>query len=289
MEALALIIGAVAIVVFIVRAIWKSRQPSNPAGAPESSVVFKIGQDHVVRRARRNSDDRPGNSVLEKHSRWIEDRWTRALAAKESGAEAVEFPAWYFDDATDRQMDRLARMGIGLKRGNLFKGQASDLIGLEEAASDEQFAMLKFFGMPTRDTNETLAKAAITRLMADEQNRTRWEKRMASKEQRDCITFFGADVPKGITHIAAQALIDELSEANPGREGEWSNLADILDAFSDCDFREMVEITKPSRDVIQEAMDELLAEGRTLRALDAEAVAERIIGKHPNLHRVYDD
>jgi len=285
MGALVLVIALGVIAILVVRA-FSQRGRSHVPPTPEVPGLRVTFGTHLERVAGGPAWSGP---LWDKHRAWLMERWNRARTTKESGGRSREFPAWYFDESTDRQIDRLARSGLKLKREGLLKGEASGLIGLMEEPSDEDIEVLKFFKSATRDMNQTTARAEVAHLIADPQNKHRWETRPASKEQRDCIKFFATEVPKDMTHVDADALIDELSEANPDRASEWSNLIDIFWEFSDPDFRETVEIKRPSRQLIQQAIDELIAEGKSLATLEAEAVADRIISKQPDLHHSYDN
>jgi hypothetical protein len=65
---------------------------------------------------------------------------------------------------------------------------------------------------------------------------------------------------------------------------------DIIDQFNDRDYREMVSIKRPSAKALREAIEQLCAEGATLRELsdDPDVVAERLIQMLPDLEHHYD-
>jgi hypothetical protein len=226
-------------------------------------------------------------SVLKSHMGWLEERWKRAVTVQESGVESGEFAPWYFEEVTDKQRRRLDKMGVAHRKLTLTKGQASDLIGLGEPAEEHDLAVMKFFKVSTKGANQTTARAEVARLFASQVNRERWKHRPATRESKECLRFLGEKVASGLLEKDAETLIADLFEQHPDKEEEWDSLVCIFDEFDDADFREDTEIKKPSRKVIQEAIDALQAQGQTLEDLagDPEVVAEEITKAHPGLHR----
>src|SRR5690606_18078356 len=152
---------------------------------------------------------------------------------RQTGAKSDLLPSWWFDEVTERQLDRLRRMGISAKP--MTKGQASDLIGLMEEPDDYALEVLRFFKVPTRGMNQTRAGAEVARIFRDPESRERWKNREATAEQKECLRFFRKKVPKGLTHEEAAKLIAELGEQHPELAEDWYNFQSIIAEFNDKD------------------------------------------------------
>ena len=72
---------------------------------------------------------------------WLKERWDRVQHEKDSGVLRT-VSQWYFDEATERQLSRLKRIGLKLNTEQITKGQASDIIGLFEPLEQRDAAIL---------------------------------------------------------------------------------------------------------------------------------------------------
>jgi hypothetical protein len=218
---------------------------------------------------------------------WLEERWALTASHRQSGNRSM-FPDWYYDEVTDRQLKRLGELGIKPNR-KITKGQASDLIGMNEPAEDESFAILDFFKQPTKGMNQTRARHEVALLFQDQKNAEVWEQRPPSQQQKEFFKFFGIKVEKGITAVQASKLISEfeseLAEREDPKLDEWEALEAVIEELSDPVVRADYEINKPSRSLIKSALDELKKEGKSFResADSIGLVAEKLIELKPDL------
>jgi len=106
-------------------------------------------------------------SILEANDEWLRERWRMADAEKAAG-NLQHFPKWYFDEATERQRNRLSDEGVSIGR-SAAKGQHSDVIGLFEEPDSEDVEKLKFFGVTLKGPllNQTRARHEVAKLHAD--------------------------------------------------------------------------------------------------------------------------
>jgi hypothetical protein len=79
--------------------------------------------------------------VLNENIDWLQERWKRAEQEQRLGSYKT-FPRWYFETATDDQIDQIGKMGLDANGLNLSNGQASDIIGLFESADEKDLALL---------------------------------------------------------------------------------------------------------------------------------------------------
>ena len=114
---------------------------------------------------------------------WLRDRWKLAKEQEESGSHDGMFPDWYFDQATESQLDRLDLLDVLCDRSALTKGQASDLIGMFEPPGSGEVAILEFFGVSTQGWKRTRVRHEIAKIFRDPANIKAWEERPAAAGQ----------------------------------------------------------------------------------------------------------
>lgn len=121
-------------------------------------------------------------TTFEHNKVWLHERLGRAEQAKASG-KLGEFPRWYFDSATQPQLEHLTRMHVKVTDTELTKGSASDLIGIFEPMDEGDAEVLRFFHVDVspEQRNETRGRMEVARIFADPLNRTKWEERATSK------------------------------------------------------------------------------------------------------------
>ena len=136
---------------------------------------------------------------------------------------------WRQDLATDRQKRRMKEEGIRFKR-SITKGEASDLIGETESASEYDIAILKYFRIPgAAKMSETAAKRMVADLFSDPANETKWENRGADAEQKAIYKFFHLPIQSGLKHKNAAAVIGNLFEDEEKEEAWFSHLDGIAE------------------------------------------------------------
>jgi len=214
--------------------------------------------------------------------------WVRAEQERDSGGLKT-FPKWFFDDPTERQLERLKTEGVKVSGKGMTKGVASDLIGLHLPPEEEDEAILKFFKVSSKGMNQTLARYEIAKLMADPANAAAWEARPADLMQKECLKFFGLPVARGLSSTDAAKLIDdhraELEKTGGTRADEWDAFESLVDDLSDKETREDAGIKQPPLSVIRQAFDALLASGTPAGDIDADTAAEKILELKPELTR----
>jgi hypothetical protein len=219
--------------------------------------------------------------------RWLEERWKLAQEHLASGTSQM-FPEWYFDEATDRQLEKIKEFGLS---SEITKGQASDLIGMHEPAEQESLEVLKFFKVPTRGMKQTQARHEVALIFEDKEKVQAWKDRPPSAAQKEFFKFFGIKLAKGTTHEQTTALIkkheSEMSDKNDPRLMEWNAFEQIIDELKDPDFRENYEIKKPSATLIKQAMGELQKDGNSYQEIsdDIDMLINKLIELKPEIER----
>lgn len=132
---------------------------------------------------------------------------------------------WRADPATDRQLKELATLGVPAC-ALLTKGEAADIISQHRPAELEDEEFLRFFGIKVpRDMTQYDAAQHIARIIADPDNRQRWEARPATKFQRALIKHVEGSVPANLTEPEADKLIATFDETKSDRadafRDEW--------------------------------------------------------------------
>lgn len=236
-----------------------------------------------------NASGRDGGRAL---PAWLEERFARARAAHKGGADGdSEFPRWYFESATERQLLRLQEMAVTVK-GTIWKGTASDLIGLSEPPDSADAAeVARFFGWtkPTCQTQERMQWAMVA---SDPEKLARWEGRPATVLQKERLALLGAPAAKSLTAAEAEQLLAELmDEAVAGERAaeqadELIGLFDsVLDDLSDRDAREIEGFKrKPTPAQLRRAIEAVQNDkGAALTSHDQRVVCERLLADNPQL------
>jgi hypothetical protein len=117
------------------------------------------------------------------------------------------------------------------------------------------------------------------------------ENQPADTSQKDYYKFFNLPIPKGLTTSEASKQIAEhrakLEIEDKSKLQEYDSYVEILDEFDDSDFREINEVKKPSRTVLNDALNQLKAEGKTYKYLSSNIyeVVDRVFKIKPDLER----
>lgn len=221
---------------------------------------------------------------------FLEERWKLASDALDGkGNGPISFPDWYYDDATDRQLERLREDGISVKRGQPSKGQASDLIGIFESASEADLEVLKFFKVPVKGINQTKARHEVAMIFADEEKHAKWRRRPPTATQREFFKFMGEKLPSGSTHADAERLINEYwnEHEDDERLEEWESFQSLLAEFADAAFREDYEIKRIGSKLLKDTILGLKESGTPIaeQEEDPQVVVDAILQERPDLER----
>lgn len=228
--------------------------------------------------------------ILNDNSSWMEERW--ALARKERDAGDIKsVPLWFFDEVTERQMQKIEEIGLKISGGRPTKGEASDIIGLFEPVEDENIEILKFFKISLKGMNQSKARYEVNKSLQYPEKLERWRNRPASVMQKEFYRFFGLKVPQGLTYKIATKDINEyrkkLDEEDEASMDEWDAFEDIYDEINDPDFREDYELKSINISLYRSAIDHLKNEGKTLKELsdDIDIVIDKIIEIKPEIQK----
>jgi hypothetical protein len=114
---------------------------------------------------------------------------------------------WRSEPATASQYRVLLEREIHAPVG-LTKGQASDLISRYEEPGPDELEFLQFFRVKLpRSATQLDARDKIAEIISDPSNKTLWDARPASSEQKEWIRLVDGKVPKGLTQAEAERLI----------------------------------------------------------------------------------
>ena len=220
---------------------------------------------------------------------WLKKRWELAQEQKVSEANGI-FPEWYYDEVTERQIKKLNELSISFLK-NITKGQASDLIGMEEPVDDESIKILKFFKIKISNINQTKARHEAALIFEDKENVQLWKNRPPTTYQKDFFKFFGIKLVRGATYEQTATLINEyesdmFDNGDPQLE-EWEAYEQIIDELSDPDFRETYEIKKANSTLIKKALSVLLENDKTYLEIsdDIDILIDKLIELKPELQR----
>lgn len=115
------------------------------------------------------------------------------------------------------------------------------------------------------------------------------KKQPADADQKMYFKFFDLAIPAGLTKEQAKKTINEHQEQLRAQNSllleEYYVYLDILEEFDDKEFRLSYEIKKTSRDILNEALNQLKQEGNTYAGLDIQDVVDRVIKLRPELER----
>ena len=279
-----LILVGVLVVLFVIGGVMKGSTSSSASSHSTQPVPHRTKSQATRPAASR------GSSKAKDDEGWLMERWKAAARQLESGVDEGLFPEWYFDEATDKQLDLLDELGVTYDREIMSKGQASDLIGMHYEPDSDELAILKFFNIRARGWKQTRVRHEVAKLLQEPENVQAWEARPPSAEQKEYMKFFGLKVSKGMTHAEAGKIIGlhqkGIDEDDPRWEA-WEAYEEILDELSDSDNCELYDIKKPSVTLIKQAIVALQKDGKTYRDIadDIDGLAEKLLELKPELQR----
>ena len=117
------------------------------------------------------------------------------------------------------------------------------------------------------------------------------ENQPADTSQKDYYKFFNMPIPKGLTTSEASKQIAEhrakLEAEDKTKLDEYDAYVEILEEFDDSDFKDNYDVKKPSRTVLNDALSQLKAEGKTYEYLSSniDEVVDRVLKIKPDLER----
>ncbi len=227
----------------------------------------------------------PGEKMMKENMAWLNERWTELQRQKDAGAELTG-PTWFFDDVTERQMEKLGKLGVRLVSGRPSKGQASDLIGLFEEVEEENEEILRYFKIPLSSMNQSRARYEVSKLLADPQKKEQWENRPATSIQREFYRYFNLKLPKNLTAHQAEEYVKTYSDTVPEDQwDEWEAYETMYQEINEPEERESFEIKKVSLTMYRSAIEDLKKTGQKLTDMDTHVVVEKLLEKNPNLQR----
>lgn len=254
------------------------------SGKPQGQGVRPPSLKKPVKR----SDAAASVALFNEHKAWLATRWAEANRLRDAG-DLKTFSSWYFDEATERQLNKLTEKGLSLSGGQVSKGQASDVLGIFFPVEDADEEVLKFFKVPAKGLNQTTARAEVSKLRSDPEKAAAWAQRPAGPMQKEFYRFFGLKVPTGLTSAAADEFIGTHQKALESQQlDDWGSYQSIFDALSDKETCEDYNIKKPSVATVRTAIDALRQSGKSLSDLedDFEAVVQKLIELKPELERM---
>jgi len=131
--------------------------------------------------------------------------------------------SWQNEPATELLQRELEERGIYLQ--NLTKGQAMNVLGLFSPPDGRQVDILKHFNIPySYKMNQTMAYYLIRELFSDPAKEEEWKNRPPTTTVRQGLLFMHGNLVSGLTHVEAQATLDQLAMQNPERYQEWKQI-----------------------------------------------------------------
>ena len=270
-----LLIGLV-IVAFILKIMYNSKNKKSAASKSRS-----------VTKSRSITKE---EKILQDNTEWMEEWWETARKERDAG-ELKSVPNWFFDDVTERQLQKIEEIGLNIKGGRLTKGEASDIIGLFEPAEERDIEIFRYFNIPLKNMNKSKAKYEVLQLFNDPVKKETWKKRPAYPMQKEFYKFFGLKVPKALNYEEASKFITkykmEILEQNESIIDEWNAYEEVYDMINHIDIREDYELKKISLSLYRSAIDQLKNEGYSLQNLsdEPEIVVDKIIEIKPDIQK----
>ena len=241
--------------------------------------------------AKKDSTSKKQNStkeerILNENSDWLEQRWEEAEKEKIDG-DLKSVPEWFFDKATDRQLQKLEDIGVNIQGDRVKKGEASDLIGLFEPTDDTDIEVLKFFKVSMKGMSQSKAKYEIRNIFSDAENTEKWKNRSANAMQKEFYRFHNIKVPRSLSHEAATKFINENSANGAEKTTDWDNYESIYKEIIDPDFREENDLKKVSLPTYRSAIEQLKNEGKSFEELtdDIDLVVDKILELNPGAEK----
>lgn len=103
----------------------------------------------------------------------LERRWKAIKEEIALHGKPLSVPAWWADDATPSQHERLLDDGF-YPPGDFTKGQCSDLISLTSTPPQSDLDILRMFNIEPKTNNQFDVREQMREIFSDPANRERW-------------------------------------------------------------------------------------------------------------------
>lgn len=219
---------------------------------------------------------------------WLSERWE--MAEKPDAQSSGIFPSWYFEDVSDRQIERIKEEGIS-PPPYLTKGMASDLIGLKEPLGYREGEILRFFKQPIRGVGESQGRHLVSVLFADPAKKAAFDNRPPNSFQKEFFKWFSISMSKDMTMDQASTMIRAETGRLRDEQSEdlkyWECVEEVVEELNEPDVREEFELKKVPPSVICAAIKGLRAGGKSVDDIsgDIDLVIETILEARPDLER----
>ncbi len=196
--------------------------------------------------------------------------------------QAINLPpqaekAWQNEPATDEMMRDLDERGIYLQK-RLTKGQALNVLGLFSPPDGRQVDILKHFNIPySYKMNQTMAHYLIRELFSDPQKVKEWNNRPPTTTVRQGLLFMHGGLISGLTHVEAQAKLDQLGMLDPERYQEWKQIDRLFLETNNPEVRAKFKVRKITWKRFFESYDAIKEAGIMPKAMCGENIIEHSV------------
>jgi len=254
MEIIVLLIFVFIIGVFFL--FRKTKDTSNTLKNEDTSNTFFI-----------SCSNKEAQKTISQNQDWLGQRWTR-IEEEEARGERRTVKDWYFDEPTNRQIEKLGELGVEVEIGSLKKGQLSDIIGFFEPIKEHDKKVLQHFKVSLKGMNETKGRENVEKLFLNETNRESWRNRPAEPFQKEFYRFFKQKLPPNLSFLQASDFIsDYLDKVSDEEAEEWEAYEELYDNINDPETKEAFELKNVSIPRFREVVDLLKKEGKTIKEL----------------------
>jgi len=216
---------------------------------------------------------------------FLQERWGN-ISEQQVNSTSKSIPSWFYDDATERQLNYLSELGVSISGGEPTKGQASDLIGLFHEADQPDRDVLKFFGKANEAANQSVARILAADQLQDPTNLEVWEARPADAIEKEFLRFFSHKIPKGLTSKEAQEIQSTIMETAKDTQVDlWCEFESIWEELSDPETRADYHIKKPSLTKYRNTWSELEKEVSDNNDIDLDTICEKLFELYPELEK----
>ncbi|MCU7934762.1 MAG: hypothetical protein KZQ99_07770 [Candidatus Thiodiazotropha sp. (ex Dulcina madagascariensis)] len=185
--------------------------------------------------------------------------------------------AWQNEPATQAMMQELDERGIWLNRP-LTKGQAMNVLGLFSPPDGRQVDILKHFNIPySFKMNQTMAYYLIRELFSDPQKVAEWNNRPPTTTVRQGLLFMEGRLIRGLTHVKAQAKLDQLGMDNPTKYQEWKQIDRLFLETNNPEIRAKYKVRKIIWKRFFKSYDALKTAGINPHAMCGENIIEQTL------------
>jgi hypothetical protein len=208
----------------------------------------------------------------------FQEQIEQALSLPQASGEA-----WQNEAATELMMRELEERGIYLQK-QLTKGQAMNVLGLFTPPDGRQVDILKHFNIPySYKMNQTMAYYLIQELFSDPSKVAAWNNRPPTTTVRQGLLFMGNGLTTGMTHVEAQARLDELGMQNPERYQEWKQIDRLFLETNNPEVRAKYKVRKITWKRFFESYDAIRQSGIHPKLIHGEHIIEHSLRRDDSL------